>query len=111
MRGGVSLDSHSTGGTFDEPIDGVTYFVTVTNSYGCSSDSDPYSYVAPNVGDATPGDWRVWLNPQTATIESNRPIDRVEWFDATGRPVHGIVPARGWIARVWSGAEAHIFRN
>ena len=103
----------ATGQTFDEPMDGVTYFVTVTNSYGCSSDSDPYSYVAPNVGDVTPGDWRVWWNPQTSTIESNRPIDRVEWFDATGRPVTGPTASANsswYVARIWKGSAHQTLR-
>ena len=48
-------------------------------------------------------DWHVWFDATSGTIASNRPYDRVEWFDAMGRAVNHepLEPGQSYIARVW----------
>ena len=101
-----------TNQVLEDPIDGTYHFVTVTNSYGCSTDSEAAIFYAAGVADFRPGDWRVWFDATSGTIASNRPYDRVEWFDASGRalPEGTFDSPQLRIARVWRSSAYQVVR-
>ena len=101
-----------TNQVLEDPIDGTYHFVTVTNSYGCSTDSEAAIFYAAGVADFRPGDWRVWFDATSGTIASNRPYDWVEWFDASGRalPEGAFRSPQLRIARVWHNDAFRILR-
>lgn len=101
-----------TNQVLEDPIDGTYHFVTVTNSYGCSTDSEAAIFYAAGVADFRPGDWRVWFDATSGTIASNRPYDRVEWFDASGRalPEGAFRSPQLRIARVWRNSAYQVVR-
>ena len=75
----------STAATFNDPLDGEEYYVTVTNNYGCSATSESLVYIAPNVGDVDASEWEVYWNTTTGCIVSNRVIDACEVHTLDGR--------------------------
>jgi hypothetical protein len=101
-----------TNQVLENPFDGMYHVVTVTNSYGCGTDSEATIFYAADVADFRPGDWRVWFDAASRKIASNRPIDRVEWFDANGRVLSkdGLLSNQLSIARVWQNGAFRTFR-
>jgi hypothetical protein len=101
-----------TNQVLEDPVDGMYHVVTVTNSYGCSADSEAAIFYAAGVADLRPGDWRVWFDATSGTIASNRPYDRVEWFDASGRSLtEGTFDSSQLrIARVWRNSAYQVVR-
>ena len=75
----------STAATFNDPLDGEEYYVTVTNNYGCSATSESLLYIAPNVGDVYAIEWNVFWNTTTGCIESNQVIEVCEVHSLDGR--------------------------
>ena len=102
----------ATGLLFANPQVGQTYYLQVTNAYGCSAQSDLLTFVVTAVSEQSHDAWRVWWNPVTASIASNRSYDRVEWFDASGRqlPETDAIRQRVCIARVWQGEKWKLLR-
>lgn len=94
---------------FATPVDGQAYTVLVTNGYGCSTMSAPFTFISTGVAHASPSDWRVWLDPHGA-LQSNQSLDEVHWMDLTGR--HIAAPEKGTylIARVRSGNQWQTLR-
>ena len=108
---GLPVDG-ATGLLFANPQVGQTYYLQVTNAYGCSAQSDLLTFVVTAVSEQSHDAWRVWWNPVTASIASNRSYDRVEWFDASGRqlPETDAIRQRVCIARVWQGEKWKLLR-
>jgi hypothetical protein len=54
----------------------------------------------------------VWFDATSGTIASNRPYDRVEWFDASGRSLtEGTFDSSQLrIARVWRNSAYQVVR-
>jgi hypothetical protein len=102
----------ATGLLFANPQVSQTYYLQVTNAYGCSAQSDLLTFVVTAVSEQSPNEWRVWWNPVTASITSNRPYDRVEWFDTSGRqlPESSLRNQGVCIVRVWSNQNSQTFR-
>jgi hypothetical protein len=57
-------------------------------------------------------DWLVWFDAASRNIASNRPYDRVEWFDASGRLVNddAMNSSELRIARVWRNQAYRVVR-
>jgi hypothetical protein len=101
-----------TNQVLEDPLDGLYHVVTVTNSYGCGTDSEATIFYASGVSDHDESDWRVWFDAASRTIASNRPFDRVEWFDASGRLVKddAMNSSELRIARVWRNQAYQVVR-
>jgi hypothetical protein len=101
-----------TNQVLENPMDGMYHFVTITNSYGCTIDSDVSIFYATGVSVHAASEWRVWFDEATGTIASNRPYDRVEWFDASGRAVseNAMNSSQLRIARVWRNEAYQVVR-
>jgi hypothetical protein len=101
-----------TNQVLEDPLDGLYHVVTVTNSYGCGTESEATIFYASGVSDHDESDWRVWFDVASRTIASNRPYDRVEWFDASGRLTHDDVmnSSELRIARVWRNQAYQVVR-
>lgn len=96
----------------EDPLDGLYHLVTVTNSYGCGTDSEATIFYAASVSDHDASVWRVWFDASTGSIVSNRPYGRVEWFDASGRVMHesALISSQLRIARVWHNDAFRVLR-
>jgi hypothetical protein len=101
-----------TNQVLEDPLDGLYHVVTVTNSYGCGTDSEATIFYASGVSDHDESDWLVWFDAASRTIASNRPFDRVEWFDASGRLVKddAMNSSELRIARVWRNQAYQVVR-
>jgi hypothetical protein len=96
----------------EDPLDGLYHLVTVTNSYGCGTDSEATIFYAASVSDHDASVWRVWFDASTGSIVSNRPYGRVEWFDASGIVMHesALISSQLRIARVWHNDAFRVLR-
>jgi hypothetical protein len=88
------------------------HVVTVTNSYGCGTESEATIFYAAGISDHDASDWRVWFDAASRTIASNLPYDRVEWFDPQGRVLgkNGQNSVQQRIARVWRNDTFRVLR-
>lgn len=101
-----------TNQVLEDPFDGLYHVVTVTNSYGCGTESEATIFYAADVSDHDASDWLVWFDAASRNIASNRPYDRVEWFDASGRLVNddAMNSSELRIARVWRNQAYRVLR-
>jgi len=102
----------ASGLLYANPVVGQTYYLQVTNAYGCAAQSDLLTFVVTDVREQSRHGWRVWWNPVTASIASNRPIDRLEWFDVSGRQIaeRAAMQQKIGIVRVWQGENWELLR-
>jgi hypothetical protein len=102
----------ASGLLFANPVVGQTYYLQVTNAYGCVAQSDLLTFVVTGVSEQSRDGWRVWWNPVTASIASNLPFDRLEWFDASGRQIaeRAAMQQKIGIVRVWQGENWELLR-
>jgi hypothetical protein len=101
-----------TNQVLEDPLDGLYHVVTVTNSYGCGTESEATIFYAAGISDHDASDWRVWFDAASRTIASNLPYDRVEWFDPQGRVLgkNGQNSVQQRIARVWRNDTFRVLR-
>ena len=75
---------------FDDPVDGEMYFVSATNNYGCSANSDIITFIFPAVSEWDESTWRVWYDESTGRIESHVSWDECRVYRSNGQWVQTI---------------------